>query len=799
MPRGGVCLGKARGCSFLCPLGCLQCPPGPSPPLAFFLLLLLQAPDPSLPSSLLVTLPLCTGVWEERQRNQTALPSAGNPGLVLFLLLLLLLLLLISSSSSSFSSPPPPPPPHLLYLLLLLFCSSSSSSLLLLLSPPPPPVPSSRGRWEPAPPPPASPPPCPPPPASADASSPARLPPQAHARAAARRRASRAGSAAGPAPPAPRPCPRPPIPGRERRPRHAEGTMIASAARKGPEGRYPLHYLVWHNRYRELEREVRGGQADIEQLDPRGRTPLHLATTLGHLECARVLLAHGADVGRENRSGWTDLGCLGSWDSTCLPVTPTLVLVPVLQEAVSTRDLELVQLVLRYRDYQRAVKRLAGVPVLLEKLRKAQDFYVEMKWEFTSWVPLVSKICPSDTYKVWKSGQNLRVDTTLLGFDHMTWQRGNRSFVFRGQDTSAVVMEIDHDRRVVYTETLALAAHDRDVLLAAVQPTEEQVLSRLTAPVVTTQLDTKNISFERNKTGILGWRSEKTEMVNGYEAKVYGASNVELITRTRTEHLSEQHKGKIKGSKTPLQSFLGIAEQHGGPNNGTLITQTLSHTNPTAITAEEYFNPSFELGNRDMGRPMELTTKTQKFKAKLWLCEEHPLSLCEQVAPIIDLMAISNALFAKLRDFITLRLPPGFPVKIEIPIFHILNARITFGNLNGCDEPVTSVRGSPSSEAPSPSSDNSSISSSSSMTSCRGCEIAPSLFEAPRGYSVLGSQREPGREEEDDLLQFAIQQSLLEAGSEYDQAPPAHSPAAARPPGAPGLRPQPRRPRARLP
>ena len=60
-----------------------------------------------------------------------------------------------------------------------------------------------------------------------------------------------------------------------------------------------------------------------------------------------------------------------------------------------------------------------------------------------------------------------------------------------------------------------------------------------------------------------------------------------------------------------------------------------------------------------------------RFKAKLWLCEEHPLSLCEQVAPIIDLMAVSNALFAKLRDFITLRLPPGFPVKIgENPQSH---------------------------------------------------------------------------------------------------------------------------------
>lgn len=57
--------------------------------------------------------------------------------------------------------------------------------------------------------------------------------------------------------------------------------------------------------------------------------------------------------------------------------------------------------------------------------------------------------------------------------------------------------------------------------------------------------------------------------------------------------------------------------------------------------------------------------------------------------------------------------------------------------------------------------------------SCRGCEISPALFEAPRGYSMLGGQRGAGsREEDDDLLQFAIQQSLLEAGSEYDQVLP---------------------------
>ena len=86
--------------------------------------------------------------------------------------------------------------------------------------------------------------------------------------------------------------------------------------------------------------------------------------------------------------------------------------------------------------------------------------------------------------------------------------------------------------------------------------------------------------------------------------------------------------------------------------------------NPSSITPEEYFNALVNLGDRDIGRPIEQSTKIQKFKATLWLCEDFPLSLQEQVLPIIDLMATSNAHFAKLRDFITLQLPAGFPVKI---------------------------------------------------------------------------------------------------------------------------------------
>ncbi|KAG7188154.1 hypothetical protein KM043_013373 [Ampulex compressa] len=421
----------------------------------------------------------------------------------------------------------------------------------------------------------------------------------------------------------------------------------------------------------------------------------------------------------------------------------------VVQEAVGTGNPELLQLVLAQRDYQRYCNRVAGIPELLHKLKQAPDFYVEMKWEFTSWVPLAARLCPSDTYKVYKQGSNVRIDTTLLGFEHANWQRGNRSYVFKGQDDGATMMEVDHETRQVYMERLRLTEEDTVQLL---EPPENGVVSRLSNPIVTTYIDTDKISFERNKAGLWGWRSDKSEMVNGHECKVFGASNVELITKTRLEHLSESDKARARVPRTPLQSFLGMAEQQQESYVGVASEEYNNVGNPSNITAEEYFDPDIDLEGRDIGRPKEVNTKIQKFKATLWLSEDYPLSLQEQIIPIVDLMSISSSHFAKLKDFIQMQLPSGFPVKIEIPLFHILNARITFGNIFGMDEPVAHVGHM----------------QEGTRTTCL---VDDACFEPPIGYKKVGAEvrTQFSIEEEDDLLQFAIQQSLLEAGSERDE------------------------------
>ena len=95
------------------------------------------------------------------------------------------------------------------------------------------------------------------------------------------------------------------------------------------------------------------------------------------------------------------------------------------------------------------------------------------------------------------------------------------------------------------------------------------------------------------------------------------------------------------------------------------------------------------------------------------MADEFPLSLGDQVLPVIELLAANISHFAKLRDFIHLHLPGGFPVKIgaatareswrvvtlfflEIPLFHVLNAVVTFSNINGSDKDAVGVKRTPS-------------------------------------------------------------------------------------------------------
>lgn len=103
------------------------------------------------------------------------------------------------------------------------------------------------------------------------------------------------------------------------------------------------------------------------------------------------------------------------------------------------------------------------------------------------------------------------------------------------------MIEVDHDAREVSIEQMQSVMGD----ISGIPPDRASVTARLNAPVSTNQVAMEKISFERNKSGIWGWRSDKIEDVNGYECKAYAASNVEFVSKSRSEHLSAAQASRV--------------------------------------------------------------------------------------------------------------------------------------------------------------------------------------------------------------------------------------------------------------
>jgi ankyrin repeat domain-containing protein 13 len=70
--------------------------------------------------------------------------------------------------------------------------------------------------------------------------------------------------------------------------------------------------------------------------------------------------------------------------------------------------------------------------MMVKKLRKIPDFYMELKWKFnSSLIPLVSTFAPKDTFRIWKIGSSLRLDFTLVGINRLSAKRREMSIIFR--------------------------------------------------------------------------------------------------------------------------------------------------------------------------------------------------------------------------------------------------------------------------------------------------------------------------------------------------------------------------------
>jgi hypothetical protein len=51
----------------------------------------------------------------------------------------------------------------------------------------------------------------------------------------------------------------------------------------------------------------------------------------------------------------------------------------------------------------------------------------------SNYIPFLDHLTPSDTYRIYKKGSQLRLDMTLVGFRNLKSIRGNLSVLFKGR------------------------------------------------------------------------------------------------------------------------------------------------------------------------------------------------------------------------------------------------------------------------------------------------------------------------------------------------------------------------------
>lgn len=160
---------------------------------------------------------------------------------------------------------------------------------------------------------------------------------------------------------------------------------------------------------------------------------------------------------------------------------------------------------------------------MIRALNTIGDFVMDLKWDFQSWLPLVSRILPSDLCKIYKKGCNIRLDTTLVDFNDMRWERGDVSFVFMGdakpsQSLTVIDNKLKVYQRIRYEESEAEIEDEVDVLMSS--------------DIVAAQMSTKRIEFNRSQSGWL-FREDKTESVGDFVADFYAISGLYLESRKR--------------------------------------------------------------------------------------------------------------------------------------------------------------------------------------------------------------------------------------------------------------------------
>lgn len=295
--------------------------------------------------------------------------------------------------------------------------------------------------------------------------------------------------------------------------------------------------------------------------------------------------------------------------------------------AVTKNDPELLRILLGAAQKAKGMSFEVYKSSLVEALETIPDFAIDMCFNCdSSIIPFVKAFTPSDTYRIYKTGDKLRVDLTLLGWTGTKSVRANFSVLFKGR--SGTLLLVNHNAKTVESVFADMS--------------EEAIEKEVTEMLNKHKRSPKQLHGQKILLAPVLYRGKAiTQVIEGYPCSKYEAKYKVSYNRI------ESNKDLLK-----IKSF------------------------------DDYFAESivsFDFGRNAARPPNDLTEK--KYHATVWLCKNYPLKY-SQFAPLIYLLSYTSEHIAKFASFVSEhKLEDGFPLKLNVPLFYTVNAIITLKNL----------------------------------------------------------------------------------------------------------------------
>ena len=375
----------------------------------------------------------------------------------------------------------------------------------------------------------------------------------------------------------------------------------------------------------------------LSKKDKRGNTPVLLCVILHsnkkdpiYKKILQLLLESGANYKLKDKNQWTPLSI-----------------------AISYSDKELVEILYRFYLIRREEKLRTKSLLVANYFKGMKDFYVELKWKVK--IPLLSFLCPNDTFKITKFGANTRADYTFSDYKRLSVIRKQLSLFLKFNDNTKAldVMRVDREKKEYYDPFENLDEEEIQLVLKDLMNKQRMNGS---FKILECKLEEKSSFFDKNK--------KIFEEIHGFKAQQY------------TLNL----KVKLDQNPTEIIEYIDLNEDNYLDEKINIVKSVKEFGDKDL---EKGLQDGLHIKNNTVIKGLKELEKEKTMKATVWVVHHSPIN-SEDAVHLLESIASANEFMDKVLEFFhhpdiqKIIDDNGFPIKVEIPYNIFIDLTFSF-------------------------------------------------------------------------------------------------------------------------